>query len=200
MLPTLLFLAIVGTIAYFALKTYFFWRHRDPNFSQHTSFNGLPTADATAGKNTFILCFGLTGALLGGLIGFLLRPSVLGIGQLPFMVVITRGANLQGLDEVFVPIAETSFNYMLVGVLIGGMGGGIGGFSFFNMKSSASSPKNEMSRRSTPPKSIELGDALERVQAVIGQPEKIVNLGAKVIHIYKDMKIVYVDGKVTDVQ
>ena len=35
----------------------------------------------------------LLGALIGGLIGFLLRPSVPIIGQLPFEHVITAGAN-----------------------------------------------------------------------------------------------------------
>jgi len=35
---------------------------------------------------------------------------------------------------------------------------------------------------------------------MLGQPSKIVNLGAKQIYIYKDMKITFVKGKVTDVQ
>ena len=36
--------------------------------------------------------------------------------------------------------------------------------------------------------------------SVMGQPDKIINLGARVIHVYKDMNITYVDGKVSDVQ
>jgi uncharacterized membrane protein YfcA len=62
----------------------------------------------------------LVGAFVGGLAGFLLRPSVPLIGQLPFETVITRGANLSGLDLLLKGAAETSCNYMLVGALIGG--------------------------------------------------------------------------------
>jgi hypothetical protein len=62
----------------------------------------------------------LLGALIGGLIGFLLRPAVPIIGQLPFEHVITAGANLSGLDVLMKGYAQTSFNYLLVGVLVGG--------------------------------------------------------------------------------
>jgi hypothetical protein len=34
----------------------------------------------------------------------------------------------------------------------------------------------------------------------LGQPEKIVNLGTKQIYVYKDLKITFVSGKVSDVQ
>ena len=36
--------------------------------------------------------------------------------------------------------------------------------------------------------------------ASLGQPEKIVNLGAKQIYVYKDLKVTFVKGKVSDVQ
>lgn len=62
------------------------------------------------------------GATAGGIVGFLLRPSVTLVGQLPFGVVLTQGRNLRGLD-VLRGAAETSFNYLLAGVLIGGLGG-----------------------------------------------------------------------------
>jgi F0F1-type ATP synthase assembly protein I len=61
----------------------------------------------------------LVGAVIGGLVGFLLRPSVPLIGQLPFGTVINRGSNLSGLDLLLKGAAETSCNYMIVGVLIG---------------------------------------------------------------------------------
>jgi hypothetical protein len=38
------------------------------------------------------------------------------------------------------------------------------------------------------------------VEDILGKPERIVDLGAKVIYVYKDMKVTFVDGKVTDVQ
>ncbi len=50
------------------------------------------------------------------------------------------------------------------------------------------------------PQSVELGNNPDEVQSVMGQPDKIINLGGRVIHVYKDMKIVYDDGKVSDVQ
>ena len=54
--------------------------------------------------------------------------------------------------------------------------------------------------QSVSPKSVELGNTPDEVQSVMGQPDKTINLGARVIHVYKDMKIIYVDGKVSDVQ
>ena len=40
----------------------------------------------------------------------------------------------------------------------------------------------------------------EQVEAALGKPDKKVNLGAKQIYVYKDMKITFKDGKVSDVQ
>jgi hypothetical protein len=51
-----------------------------------------------------------------------------------------------------------------------------------------------------PPASIQLGQTVDQVQASFGPPEKIVNLGAKQIYVYKDLKVTFVNGKVTDVQ
>jgi hypothetical protein len=50
------------------------------------------------------------------------------------------------------------------------------------------------------PANIVLGMALNDVTTALGQPEKMVNLGKKQIYVYKDLKITFVDGKVTDVQ
>jgi hypothetical protein len=51
-----------------------------------------------------------------------------------------------------------------------------------------------------PPVQIQLGQTIDQVLAALGQPEKIVDLGAKKIYVYKDLKITFVDGKVSDVQ
>jgi hypothetical protein len=51
-----------------------------------------------------------------------------------------------------------------------------------------------------PPPTIQLGQTPDEVTAALGQPEKIVNLGAKQIYYYKDMKVTFVKGKVSDVQ
>ena len=50
------------------------------------------------------------------------------------------------------------------------------------------------------PKSISLGETKEQVAAIFGTPQKVAKLGAKEIHYYPDMKVVFVNGKVTDIQ
>jgi hypothetical protein len=65
----------------------------------------------------------ILGVLLGGLVGYLLRPSAFLVGQLPLETVITRGAYLQGLDQLLVGTAQASFNYLFVGAVIGGVVG-----------------------------------------------------------------------------
>ncbi len=76
-------------------------------------------------KNAWILAF--IGFILGGSIGYFYRPPALFIGQLPFDVVITRGGNLKGLDQIYLEIAKTSFNYLLVGGIVGAIVGAIAG-------------------------------------------------------------------------
>lgn len=67
-----------------------------------------------------ILPWSVFGIIAGGLVGFLLRPSVLIVGQLPFGVVITRGENLDGISQLLLrSTAQTSFDYMVIGALIG---------------------------------------------------------------------------------
>jgi len=51
-----------------------------------------------------------------------------------------------------------------------------------------------------PPQTIQLGQTTDEVVAVLGQPEKIVNLGAKKIYVYKDLKVTFLKGKVSDVE
>jgi len=63
--------------------------------------------------------FALLGAALGGSVGFLLRPANGLTGQVDFATAITRGTNLRGLDTILTAQAETSFNMMLFGALIG---------------------------------------------------------------------------------
>ncbi|HWS17234.1 MAG TPA: hypothetical protein VN223_04430, partial [Candidatus Elarobacter sp.] len=48
--------------------------------------------------------------------------------------------------------------------------------------------------------SIELGQTMEQVVSALGPPQKKVNLGAKQIYVYKDLKVTFIGGKVADVQ
>jgi len=50
------------------------------------------------------------------------------------------------------------------------------------------------------PETIEKGQSTDQVQAALGKPDKIVNLGAKQIWVYKDLKVTFLNGKVSDVQ
>jgi hypothetical protein len=50
------------------------------------------------------------------------------------------------------------------------------------------------------PQTIEKGQTPEQVEAAMGKPDKIVNLGSKQIYVYKDLKVTFVNGKVSDVQ
>jgi hypothetical protein len=52
----------------------------------------------------------------------------------------------------------------------------------------------------TPPRTIALGQTKDQVVAAFGQPQKIANLGTKEMYYYPDMRVTFVDGKVTDVQ
>jgi hypothetical protein len=50
------------------------------------------------------------------------------------------------------------------------------------------------------PAKIALGQSIGEVTANLGKPGKVVDLGSKKIYVYPDLKITFVDGKVTDVQ
>lgn len=49
-------------------------------------------------------------------------------------------------------------------------------------------------------KTVELGQTPDQVKSVVGAPDKIIKLGPKEIFVYKDMKVVFMDGKVSDVE
>ena len=50
------------------------------------------------------------------------------------------------------------------------------------------------------PQTIEKGQTPDQVTAAMGKPDKIVNLGSKQIYVYKDLKVTFLNGKVSDVQ
>ena len=49
-------------------------------------------------------------------------------------------------------------------------------------------------------KTVKVGMSPDEVKQSLGNPDKIVDLGAKQVFIYKDMKVILIDGKVSDVQ
>lgn len=50
------------------------------------------------------------------------------------------------------------------------------------------------------PRTIALGQTIEEVEAILGKPTTIIDLGAKKTYVYPDMRVIFVDGKVADVQ
>ena len=54
--------------------------------------------------------------------------------------------------------------------------------------------------QAAPPKTIALGQTTDEVIAILGPPQKIVNLGAKQMYFYPDMKVIFTNGRVSDVQ
>lgn len=59
-------------------------------------------------------------------------------------------------------------------------------------------PQSEVQAAQT--RTVELGQTPDQVKAILGAPDKVVNLGTKEIFVYKDMKVIFQDGKVADVQ
>jgi hypothetical protein len=50
------------------------------------------------------------------------------------------------------------------------------------------------------PPTLTLGLSVDQVRAIQGEPQKIVDLGPKQIYVYKDLKITFTDGRVSDIQ
>jgi len=50
------------------------------------------------------------------------------------------------------------------------------------------------------PVTISLGQSIDQVVAIMGKPLQIADLGSKKIYKYKDMKITFLNGNVSDVQ
>ncbi len=50
------------------------------------------------------------------------------------------------------------------------------------------------------PKKIEIGQTPAEVESIVGSPEQIIELGSKKIYVYKNMKITFINGKLSDVQ
>lgn len=62
--------------------------------------------------------------IIGLILGFFMRPEVPFIEmKLPFLTVITRGAFLEEMDQLLIPLAKKSFNTILLGGALGGVVG-----------------------------------------------------------------------------
>jgi len=50
------------------------------------------------------------------------------------------------------------------------------------------------------PASVEIGQTIDQVQTTFGMPSRVANLGPKVIYYYDGMKVIFMDGRVSDVE
>jgi hypothetical protein len=66
-------------------------------------------------------------------------------------------------------------------------------------QSAGAAPPTPIAAPAAPPVQLALGQTIDEVTAANGTPAKIVDLGAKKIYIYKDMKVTFQDGKVVDI-
>ncbi len=63
------------------------------------------------------------------------------------------------------------------------------------------SPQDAQPAQQQPePATVQLGMSSDQVQSVLGKPDKIFNVGAKQIFVYKDVKVTFQSDKVVDVQ
>jgi hypothetical protein len=84
----------------------------------------------------------------------------------------------------------------------GGQGGGQAGGDDQQASNHGAGGGQGQQQQAPPPEpqQIEKGQTPDQVKAAIGPPDKIVNLGTKQIYVYKDIKVTFLNGKVSDVQ
>ena len=64
----------------------------------------------------------------------------------------------------------------------------------------AAAPFNTPSAAPAAPATVGLGQTPDQVQAAMGAPSRVANLGPKVIYYYNGMKVIFMNGKVSNVQ
>jgi hypothetical protein len=166
-----------------------------------------------SGDPGMMMFWGVCGGTVGVVLGYLFRPSVPLLGQLPFSTVITRGANLKGFDQLLTSTAQESFNYVVIGALIcGAIAAAIGAMQKVGespisprLASPVPAPVSPVSASAQSshlgvPITVELGQTRDVVVSILGMPGKVVELGPKTIYVYSDLKITFREGRVADVQ
>jgi len=64
----------------------------------------------------------------------------------------------------------------------------------------ASGPGPNADAAPAAPVNVDVGQTIDQVTAAFGQPLRKANVGPKTIYFYKDMKVTFTGGKVSDVQ
>ena len=79
-------------------------------------------------------------------------------------------------------------------------GGGDGGQQQGGQQQGGQQQSGQQEQSQAEPQTIQLGMSTDQVQGALGKPEKVFNVGAKQIYVYKDVKVTFLNGKVSDVQ
>jgi len=58
----------------------------------------------------------------------------------------------------------------------------------------------QQDQQQSEPQTVQMGMTTDQVEQALGRPDKIFNLGVKQIYVYKDVKVTFLNGKVSDVQ
>jgi hypothetical protein len=66
--------------------------------------------------------------------------------------------------------------------------------------SDSAAPSSAPGASGAPPATVSMGQTTAQVEAIMGKPKSIANLPNKTIYVYDGLKVVFVNGKVSDVQ
>jgi len=72
----------------------------------------------------------------------------------------------------------------------------LGATEVAKMTSTVFAPREQVNA----PKTVSLGQTRVEVEAILGKPDTILDLGQKVTYVYKNLRVIFIDGKVSDVQ
>ena len=170
--------------------------------------------DEAAAKTFLSIAYLVTGALCGAVIGYLIGPTLpYGAGHLPLQTVLSGGSDLSELQAALLGnTAQEAARTFWVSTVIGSVAGFIVGKLRKPHEASPSQPAQKITvltpgailvteEPPSGPPCIELGQTVDEVQSVLNQqPKTIVKLKHKQVYVFADMKITFVDGRVTDVQ
>jgi len=82
----------------------------------------------------------------------------------------------------------------------GGQGGQDQQGSQGNQGDQGSGQQQAQDQQQSEPQTVQMGMTPDQVQNALGKPDKVFNVGAKQIYVYKDVKVTFMNGKVSDVQ
>lgn len=77
---------------------------------------------------------------------------------------------------------------------------GLGADAVLKATNTIFAPKEEVTAAAAQPKTIALNQSREEVEAILGKPRTVIDLGQRVTYVYEDIRVIFVDGKVSDVQ